>query len=43
MNNYGGSQKNPVFRGRFTKHQYRFKVWLGEKEGGSEFLMWGGG
>ena len=43
MNNYGGSLKNPVFRGRFTKNQYRFKVWLGEKEGGSMFLMWGGG
>ena len=33
---HGGSRKNPIFSGRFTKNQYRFKVLLGKKkrEGG---------
>ena len=29
---YEGSLKNPIFRRRFTKNQYRFKVRLGKKE-----------
>ena len=37
MKNYGGSLKNPNFRGRFTKNQYTFKVWLGEEEEGGAF------
>ena len=31
---HGGSRKNPIFSGRFTKNQYRFKVLLGKKKGG---------
>ena len=30
---HGGSRKNPIFSGRFTKNQYRFKVLLGKKKG----------
>ena len=37
MKNYGGSLKNPIFRGRFTKNRYKFKVRLGKKEGRSVF------
>ena len=35
------SLKNPIFRGRFTKNQYRLKVLLGKKEGSGVFV--GGG
>ena len=31
--NYGDSLKNLIFRGGSQKKQYRFKVWLDEKEG----------
>ena len=34
---YGGSLKNQIFRRRFMKNQYRFKVWLGKKEEGGVF------
>ena len=26
MKNYEGLPKNPIFKGKFTKKQYRFKV-----------------
>ena len=36
MKNNRGSLKNPIFSERFIKNQYRFKVRLGEKEGGGD-------
>ena len=40
MMKHGDSRKNPIFRGRLTKNQYRFKVLLGKKKkgGGGGFL-----
>ena len=32
-----GSLRNPIFSGMCMKNQYRFKVWLGEKDGSGIF------
>ena len=37
MKNYWSSLKSPLFSGKFTKNQYRFKVWFAEKEGDGVF------
>ena len=39
MKNYGGLLKNPIFRGRSKKNQFRFYVMLGKKERGGDVFQ----